>query len=66
MAKGINIKEYRGLKVHRYKKVVMHLTDDKKNKLHVRFPWDLWQKLTHDITTPVVEHMIKTIRDFEE
>lgn len=65
MAKGINITEYRGLKVRRYKKVVMHLTDSKGNKLHVRFQWKEWEQLVKDITTPVVEHMIETLKDFD-
>jgi len=66
MAKGINIKEYRGCKVNRYKKVVMHLTDDKGKKLHVRFSWDIWSKLMSDITTPVVDHVSKVMDDFND
>jgi len=52
-AKGINILKYRGLKARRGEKVVLHLTDKKGRKLHVRFPWDLWQNLIKDITEPL-------------
>lgn len=59
MAKGINIVKYRGLKARRGDKVVLHLTDKKGRKLHVRFPWSLWDQLVRDITNPLNERKCK-------
>ena len=55
MAKGIDIIEYRGLKVRRRKKVVLHLTDNEEQKIHLRFTWDDWCKLVRDINQPISE-----------
>jgi len=50
MAKGIEIKEYRGLKVRRGKKMVMHLTDENGKKLHVRFTWKSFDEMVRDFS----------------
>jgi hypothetical protein len=47
-AKGINITEYRGLKVRVGKKAVLHLTDDKDRKIHLRMNWKQFTKLLTD------------------
>ena len=49
-AKGIEIKEYRGLKVRRYKKAVVHLTDVEGKKLHVRLTWDSFDEMVRDFS----------------
>ncbi len=57
MAKGINVIAYRGIKARRGKKAVMHLTDDKENKIHLRFSWKLWKAVVRDIVKPMSDEV---------
>lgn len=57
MARGIDIVKYRGVKVHPNKKVVFHVTDKKGGKFHIRFPWEIWEEMINDWSSPL---LIKT------
>lgn len=65
MAKGIRVKSFDGIKIRTYKNVAIRVTDQKGNHYIVRFPWDIWLKLSKEINTPVIEHVMKTIEDFD-
>ena len=55
MAKGLNIRIYRGVKISRGKKVVLHVTDDNDKKYHIRFSWAEWSKFATDLITPIID-----------
>lgn len=58
MAKGLNIKLYRGVKISRGKKVVLHVTDDNDRKYHIRFTWKEWMAFATDLLTPIIDDTI--------
>jgi hypothetical protein len=58
MAKGIDISNYRGLKVRRGHKAVLHLSeykDGEERKIHLRFGWPDWLKFMKDVSEPITD-----------
>ena len=54
MAKSLKIGKYRGHKVNPGRNVVLHVSDKKGDKYHIRFEWEQWEQFCNDITTPSV------------
>ena len=54
MAKSLKIGKYRGHKINPDKNVVLHVSNKKGEKYHIRFEWEQWVEFCNDITTPTV------------
>lgn len=59
MAKSLKIGKYRGLKVNPGQNVVLHVSDKKGNKYHIRFEWLEWAEFVNNVQTPICD-MVKT------
>ncbi len=52
-AKTLKIGKYRGLKINPGDNVVLHVSDTKKNKFHIRFEWAEWVEFVMNVKTPI-------------
>ena len=57
MAKSLKVGKYRGHKVNPNRNVVLHVSNKKGEKYHIRFEWEEWVQFCNDITTPPLESL---------